>query len=320
MKRAVLAGFRGHSPKWFRLHGTLIEIVAVSGAWNPRAEEEAGAAGCAPARYEDHYEMIAREDADIALVWTRDPAEHCPVGRAALVRGMDVMLEKPLSNDAREAEAFAAEVARSGRIAMVMQDVRWQNSAAAIKDAIVAGKCGTPYAIDVSLRGRFDGFVYEGIHLVDLTRYWYEREASWVMAAGVTPAHDPRDVDNVVSLTIGYDGGAVAHVTMDWSAQGHQHWIRARVEGDEAAMKIAWGQPVEIQRGSDPVERCPLSKTEDNSMKKLMTHFLSSVDERSEPINRVADHLKTLDIVCAGWESVKTGQPVALPYATGGAR
>jgi len=314
LKKVVLAGFSGHSPRWFRFHGSMIDIVAVSGAVSQGVQKWMDDFHWNGRRYDDPAAMICAEPADLAFIWTRGPEQHVPLGLLALERGMHVMLEKPLSEDADEAKRFVDAVAKSGRRAMVMQDIRWQNTAIELKQAWDGRTVGEPHSLDVTLIGSFTAFTYEGIHIVDLTRYLAERDAQWVYAAGASPAHKPLTRDNVISLHIGYAGGLVARAVLDWSSLGHHHWIEVRVHGERGVMKAVWGQPLQVQLAGQEPARRPLLDEENNSMKRLLRHFLDRIEDDGELINSVADQLKTLDIIFAGWESMRRNEVVRLPF------
>lgn len=313
-KRAVLAGFRGHSPRWFEFHSDAIDIVAVAGPVGDRVKKRMEEAGYDGKHYDDPYQMIGKEDAEVAFIWTPKTEDHVPLGKKALERGMHVMLEKPLSEDAEEAKRFVEAAEEAGRTAMIMQDVRWQNAAMEVKEALEEGVVGELYWLEVSLRGLFNAFVYEGIHVTDLARYWYGKEAEWVLAAGASPAHKPITHDNIIALNVGFAGGGVARVVMDWSSLGHQHWIRARLQGDRAVMGVTWGEPIQVQEGREGGRTIPKWTVECNDMKKLLAHFIDCIDKGEVPTNSARDHLKTLDIIYAGWESVRRGEVVRLPY------
>jgi len=135
-----------------------------------------------------------------------------------------------------------------------------------------------------------------------------------VMAVGASPSHQPLEHDNVISLTVGFAGGGVAKVTMDWSSLGHHHWIKARLQGDKAAMRVTWGEPIEVQAPGEPVEQIPKWTCECNDMKRLLEHFIECMDSGATPINNCADHLKTLDIIYGAWESAKHRRVVELPF------
>jgi predicted dehydrogenase len=160
----------------------------------------------------------------------------------------------------------------------------------------------------------FNAFIYEGIHLVDLARYWYGKEAEWVAAAGASPAHKPLTHDNIIALTVGFARGGVARVVMDWSSLGHQHWIRARLQGDKAVMKVTWGEPIELQEHKKDAVTLPKWSETCNDMKKLLAHFIECAGSGKTPINNTADQLKTLDIIYAAWESARSHEVVRLPF------
>lgn len=310
-KKAVLVGFSGHGRQWLN-YRDMIEITAVSAP--PEARNFPAMAEYKGRIYEDAAEMLEKEDADCALIWSPGSALHVPLGLKALERGMHVLMEKPLSEDMEQAVGFVAAAKTAGRVAMIMQDVRWQNSAMEVKEALDQGAIGRMYWFENGFRGDYGSFIYEGIHMVDLARYWAGREAEWVSAAAVSPQHRPITHDNIIEMRIGFADNLSARVFMDWSCLGHSHWIKARLQGDKAVMEVVWSRPIRVQSGKDPVRELPRWTVEDNALGKLLRHFLECVETGKEPVNSAADHLKTLDIVFAARESARERRTVALPY------
>src|SRR6187431_1283486 len=71
----------------------------------------------------DYRELLARSDVDaVDIVLPNDL--HAEVGVAALARGVDVLLEKPMARTAEECDALLAAAARSGRILSIGHELR----------------------------------------------------------------------------------------------------------------------------------------------------------------------------------------------------
>lgn len=314
-KRAVLVGWRGHSPRWFEFHGRLMDIVAIAGEGADRVRGRIEKHAWNGKIYDDPAEMIATESADFALLWPGRTEDHVPLGLKALDRGMHVMLEKPLSEDPAEALAFVEAAERADRRAMIMQNIRWQNPAREIREVLDQGRLGQLYWLEVGMRGLHHGFIYEGIHIVDLARYWFDRPPRWVLGAGASPAHRQFPDDNLIALTIGFEGGGVARALTDWSSVGHHHWIEARLQGDRGVLVCdVWAKPTRFQAFGEEAVELPKWPVEYDDMEGLLKHFLDCIDAGRTPINSVRDQLVTLDIIFAARESMRRQQVVQLPF------
>ena len=91
----------------------------------------------------DYRELLARSDVDaVDIVLPNDL--HAEVGVAALERGKDVLLEKPMARTAEECDALLAAAARSGRVLSIGHELRLSAQWGRIKAMIDAGEIGEP--------------------------------------------------------------------------------------------------------------------------------------------------------------------------------
>lgn len=98
---------------------------------------------------------------DLGVEWTTDIAEvaasqvdgvsiatpdhlHTAVTMEMLEAGKNVFLEKPLATNLQEAEQLAAAAAKSGRIALVDFQNRWNPAFMNIKESVAEGQLGAP--------------------------------------------------------------------------------------------------------------------------------------------------------------------------------
>ncbi|MBB3227401.1 scyllo-inositol 2-dehydrogenase (NADP+) [Luteibacter sp. Sphag1AF] len=82
-------------------------------------------------------------DPDIRLVVIATPNDtHAPLARAALQAGKDVVVDKPFTLNASEADALLALAERSGRLLSVFQNRRWDNDFLTVRRLIEDGRLG----------------------------------------------------------------------------------------------------------------------------------------------------------------------------------
>ncbi|GHD62035.1 oxidoreductase [Jeongeupia chitinilytica] len=85
--------------------------------------------------------LIARRDLDLVVIATPNDS-HAPLARAALLAGRNVVVDKPFTLTAAEAEGLAALAAQNGRLLSVFHNARWHADFIAVRAAIAAGRIG----------------------------------------------------------------------------------------------------------------------------------------------------------------------------------
>jgi len=169
-----------------------VELVGVSGR-NPRTlAETAGRHGVA-ATYTDYRQLIAEGGLDAVVIAAPDD-QHLEMTLAAIDKGLHVLCEKPLANNAGDARRMLEAAGRRGVKHMVMFTWRWQPHNQFIKTMIDEGTLGRVYRAQFSFIGGFArDMVYQwrqdparangvlgdlGSHMVDLMRWYFGEIAS----------------------------------------------------------------------------------------------------------------------------------------------
>ncbi|MBA3870442.1 MAG: Gfo/Idh/MocA family oxidoreductase [Anaerolineae bacterium] len=102
-------------------------------------------------RYTDYHTML--KDAKLDMVSVCLPnALHAEVSIAALEAGVNVVCEKPMAVDTREAKAMVAAAKSSGKRLMMSYNYRFRSDARWMRDMVTSGKLGTIYHVQVSWR------------------------------------------------------------------------------------------------------------------------------------------------------------------------
>ena len=141
------AGNRGMTyAAWAHSHG--MEIAALAEPRPDRREAAAQALGVAPERCYDRGEaLLALEKmADAAIIASMD-RDHYGHVMAALDRGYDILLEKPISPDPKECLEIEAKANALGRKVTVCHVLRYTNFFGKIKEVLDSGELGKIVAI-----------------------------------------------------------------------------------------------------------------------------------------------------------------------------
>lgn len=195
--------------------------------------------------YTDNYRaLVARDDIDAVVVSTPTSTHH-EIALAALEAGKHVLCEKPFAADLEQAREMA-QAARSSKLTMMCNfEFRYSDHRLHITRLLADGLIGVPQSATATLyfarpmaaaaldwRSRLDmggGALNEhGSHYFDALRLWMG-EITSVSAHIAT--HEPlridpqtgeelnADADDFVAATLTFASGAVAHVSIIWSAR-----------------------------------------------------------------------------------------------------
>src|SRR5690606_13242936 len=96
-------------------------------------------------------EAVIERGANVIHVLT-PPHAHTEVAIAAIAKGCDVLIEKPLAEDSGDCQAVVAAAQKHGRIACVDHSLLFDPQILAALDQVRAGKLGRVVAMDI-LRG-----------------------------------------------------------------------------------------------------------------------------------------------------------------------
>jgi UDP-2-acetamido-3-amino-2,3-dideoxy-glucuronate N-acetyltransferase len=174
-------------------------------------------------------ELIANDkgafwaDADVVDVVTGTES-HYALCRQALEDGKDVFVEKPMTLTARQAEALADTVARTGRLLQVGYYYRYHPISQLLRRLVASGELGAPRYICGSFMGfkraRTDvGVMHtDGIHFIDLV--------NWLLGAfpldvyAVTRDHFGRGLEDLAIALFTYPGDVVCRIEAGYIQPG----------------------------------------------------------------------------------------------------
>lgn len=109
--------------------------------------------GKKPKTFKLYTDLLASDDLDAVIIAT-PPQWHALQFIAALQRGVDVYLEKPISYDVREGRAMVDAAAKAGRIVQVGFQRRQSKAFQAVKNLVAEGAIGRVVQVDVQIHYR----------------------------------------------------------------------------------------------------------------------------------------------------------------------
>ena len=283
-------------------------------------------------QYEDLNAMLKDGDID-ALVVSTPNYLHDPQTITALNAGAHVMVEKPMSMNAQEAEQMCAAADKSGALLMVAHcwrfdpDVLWLKEQSSKLGRVIRTK---GYGVHThwgpsgwfTLK-KFAGggaMADMGIHALDTARFLLGDPRPVSVYAKIGTYYTDFDVDDTGIIIVEWDNGTTSYIESGW-------W-QPHSDGPEAATQLygtqGFGQlfPTKLELPNvkeeklDSIdsgfefprkEHCPQSLY-DNQLK----YFVECVEQNRTPNPGGMEGLMNMKVVDAAYESSKTGKVVEI--------
>jgi predicted dehydrogenase len=268
-----------------------------------------------------------------AVVVTSENARHRELVERAAAVGAHVLCEKPLATTWEDGLAMRDAVERAGVLLMMAFPVRFASAFARLRATHDSGALGTVF----SARGANNGMlpltrdwftdpalsgggalVDHVVHIADLLDGLTGARPVSVTAMTNRVLHAGRARAETAGLvTVTYDTGMVAAIDCSWSRPDTSpEWggLTLDVAGTGGTVSLDFfgaavrglhaddGRPIELRYGADPDV-------------PMLRAFLDAVRSGTQPQPDVGVGLRTLSVVLAAQESVRTGRTVPVPTA-----
>ncbi|TDN43691.1 putative dehydrogenase [Curtobacterium flaccumfaciens] len=280
--------------------------------------------------YADTYDELLAWAPD-AVVVTSENARHRELVELAAAAGAHVLCEKPLATTWQDGLAMRDAVDRAGVVLMMAFPVRFASAFDRLRATHDSGALGTVFSVrgantgmlprtrdwftDPSMSGG-GALVDHVVHIADLLDGLTGAAPVSVTAVANRVLHADRARAETAGLvTVTYDSGMVAAIDCSWSRPDTSPvWggLTLDVAGTGGTVSVDFfgaaarglhavdGRPIELRYGADP----------DVAMLRA---FLDAVRSGVRPQPDVGVGLRTLSVVLAAQESVRTGRTVAVP-------
>jgi predicted dehydrogenase len=267
--------------------------------------------------------VLGRDDIDAVSVCTPSGL-HADIAVAALEAGKHVMIEKPIDVTLAAADRIIEAEKRSGRVATVVSQRRFQPPFAFLHKEIEAGRLGrvtsgiaeSPFWRSQSYydsggwRGtwKLDGggaLMNQGIHVLDLL-VWMLGEPVEVSAYAATLAHERIEVEDTVAGTIRFSSGAIGTITATTAANPGRT-VRLTVNGD-AGSAIVDAERIEYLETADrKTDEVPTLPTDPPGHAAQYADFIEAIQDGRPPAITTADGRRALALIVAIYESARQG-------------
>lgn len=332
----------GHLPHYAK--HPHVELVAVSDVNGDRAREVA-ARFDAQQFYDSPEAMLAEAKLDAVSIctWT---AGHAPLTIAALQRGMDVLVEKPMTSNTADAEAMVKAAREQNRILMVGMCHRFRTETEIIRRVTEAGDLGEIYyskALAVLRRGAPGGWFINkelagggavldnGVHALDLA--WYLMGLPDVLSVsgqtfqGVAPyrtqflkGYSAADRQSQEAFTvedggvalIRFAGGKAILLEAFWAINGQpEEGFNVKVHGTRGGAQLS---PLQISHERHDIlfDETPHVTAPADRFAVQINHFIDCVRERRQPLVTGEQGLQVVRMLEAVYRSAETGRDISL--------
>ncbi len=250
-----------------------------------------------------------------------------------------VLAQKPLALTLEEAIALRDEAAKAGKILSVNQNMRYDQSMRVLKQILDKGELGTPVMATIEMRAipHWQAFLEDydrltlsnmSVHHLDVLRFLFGEPDTITTLTRTDPRTKFEHKDGITVSTLMFPSGVMA-VSMEdvWSGPHEDGfdsdiYIKWRVEGTEGVAKgtIGWpdGSPSTLTYASKNTTDGKWVSPEWETM--WFPHAFIGVMEQLQyalhsgepPALSVADNVKTVALIEAGYKSIDEGRTVRL--------
>ena len=174
------------------------------------------------------------------------------------------------------------------------------------------GRCPFGWFVEVEKSGG-GAMIDHTVHVADLLRVLLRAEPVSVMAQTGNNMYG-KGWEDIAMLSIGFAGGVFATLDSSWSRHAsYKTWgdVTMHVVGERAVLELdMFGQEVHVYKSGEVTHT--VAGFGSNIDAGLVADFVRCIREDSpEPISG-RDGLQAARVAMAGYESVRTGQPVAV--------
>jgi D-apiose dehydrogenase len=315
-----------------------VRCVAIYNRTKAKAEALAARFGI-PQVYDDPETLLRNESADFADIVT-DVSTHAPLVKLVAAHHLPVICQKPLAPTLADAESMVDICAQANVPLYVHENWRWQKPIRAFHAALRTAPIGRIWRAHINYWSSFpfaefqpflkdlDQFILTdiGTHILDTMRFLFGEAASvYARAHRITPGIKGEDA---VSALFGLENGMTAYVNMSYASRVYgerfpETFITAEGEHGSVSLEadytvhVVTRDAVRTSRHPPPAYAWadPRFGLPHASIVDANAHFASAMRGRTAAETTGEDNLRTLRLVFACYESIRTGSviPVSLP-------
>jgi predicted dehydrogenase len=344
-KRVLVAGLgnmgMGHALAYTRIPDVEVVGVCTRGIANKKLPDALAGA----ARYADYSKALAELKPDIVAVNTL-PDTHAAYAIQAMEAGAHVFVEKPLAETVADAQRVVDAAHRTGQKLVIGYILRHHPSW--IRFVEIARTLGTPLVFRMNLNQQSTGETWEwhkrllnscspivdcGVHYVDVMCQMTPAKPVRVHALGAHLTNES-PMYNYGALQVAFDDGSVGWYEAGWGPMMSETAFFVKdVIGPKGSVSIVMAETAGNVKSDDinahtktnqilwhhadtskPDERIDMTDEPDHDAlcEREQRFLVKAIDEDLDLTDHMNDGVKSLRIVLAADESVRTGAVVSI--------
>ncbi|MDG6224461.1 MAG: Gfo/Idh/MocA family oxidoreductase [Candidatus Thermoplasmatota archaeon] len=309
-----------------RVYSELSDLVAVCDSDPARAKEVADRLGCDA--YSDVDEFLDRSGVEALTVATPTIHHKVPVIKA-LELGMDVLIEKPISDTVENAQEIISAADRSGRTLSVGMIERHNPIVKFTKEIVENGTIGDVINISTKRVSSYPARITDvgvvtdiAVHDIDAVRYLSGSEVVSVYALGGSVR--TRSLIDHATILLELERGMQGSLEVSWLTPMKLREIS--ITGTDGIADMDYmDQEVKVSKAEfgridyDNLWRIPINYginrmriSPEEPLRKEIADFLGAIVEGRAPLVTGLDGLKNLEIAKAAERSIVTGSKITL--------
>jgi predicted dehydrogenase len=326
LKIGMISFAHGHAFSYLNALLSLPEVEVVGIADEVKSRVEAAVAKNGLNYYEDYRDLLAVADMD-AVVICSENAFHAQLTIDSAKAKKHVICEKPLGISVAEMEQMIAACNENGVQLFTAFPCRYLAAVINAKAAVDRGEIGAILAIKGTNRGSMPGkwfvepelsgggaLLDHTVHVMDLMNWFTGSKVTEVYAYAATLFHENLKVDDAGMIHVKFENGTVGVLDTSWSRpKAFPTWgdVTMEIVGTKGSISVdSFAQKNELfNEEIGKGQYLPWGDNMDHYMVKAFVEAL--IAGKPAPISGV-DGLRSAEVALAGYESVKTGQPVKL--------
>ncbi len=281
----------------------------------------------------DNTGPILRDPDVSGVVIASSAVSHGPLAKEILLSDKDVLVEKPMALNTKEAEEMLEIAERKRRVVMVGHLLIYHPVVDRLKEMVTSGDLGKIHYIYTQrvnlgvIRQDENALWSFAPHDISVILYLLEEEPVVVSAQG--ESYIQRGIEDVVFLSLRFSDGKMANIQLSWldphklrkvTIVGSKKMIvfddmeaseklKIYDKGVENPSYDSYGEYLSLRFGDITIPRIKMVEP----LRAEAEHFIECVESRKEPKTGGRDGLQVVKILVAAEESLrKKGFPVSL--------
>ena len=258
---------------------------------------------------------------------------HYPLAKEVLLAGKDVLVEKPLALNLKDAEEMVRIAGEKEQILMVGHLLIYHPVVDRLKEMMASGELGRVYYIYTQrvnlgvIRQDENALLSFAPHDLSVILYLLEEEPVMITAHG--ESYIQKDIEDVVFLNLRFSDGKMANIHLSWldphklrriTIVGSKKMVvfddmetseklKIYDKGVKSLSYETYGEYLSLRFGDITIPSIKMIEP----LRAEADHFIQCIETRREPKTGSQDGLKVVKILIAAQQSLKgQGKPISI--------